>query len=260
MTATALDGLDICWNSLDSLLTGLSPDDWSTQSLCPDWDVSGVVIHLVAVEEMLLGQPPSAFSETLPFEVVGQASAEMAHLSPDELLQRFRDVTAQRRRDLAGLSDAEFDTPVMTPVGPGTYGRFMDIRIFDNWVHEQDIRRPLGRAGHESGPAAVRSIDEIRMSLPYIVGKRIGLPDGASIRFDLTGPVSDAYTVRVAGRAALVSDSDPVDVTVTADSTTFALLACGRIDPQGAIDSGAITWNGDDDLGNRAARNLRFTM
>jgi uncharacterized protein (TIGR03083 family) len=136
----------------------------------------------------------------------------------------------------------------------------MDIRVFDNWVHEQDVRRPLGTPGHEDGPAAERSLDEIRMSLPYIVGKRIGLPDGASIRFALTGPVRAEYTVRVTGRAGLTDDVDPVDVTVTADSTTFALLACGRIDPQGAIDAGAIRWDGENDLGDRAARNLRFTM
>jgi hypothetical protein len=37
-------------------------------------------------------------------------------------------------------------------------------------------------------------------------------------------------------------------------------LACGRIDPQGAIDTGAITWTGDAELGERTARNLRYTM
>ena len=33
-----------------------------------------------------------------------------------------------------------------------------------------------------------------------------------------------------------------------------------QIDPQAQIDSGAISWQGDDELGDRAARNLRFTM
>ena len=40
----------------------------------------------------------------------------------------------------------------------------------------------------------------------------------------------------------------------------FILLACGRIDPQAQIDSGAVSWTGDAELGERAARNLRFTM
>lgn len=260
MTQSCVANLHQCWASLDSLLADLSPDEWATQSLCPDWTVAGVVIHLIAVEEMLLGADPSEFAERLPFDVVGAATEAMSTLSPAELLARFRDVTAQRRSELAAVDDAGFATAVMTPVGPGTYGRFMDIRVFDHWVHEQDIRRPLTRPGHESGPSAERSIDEIRMSLPYIVGKRIGASDGASIRFELTGPVSATFTVRVDGRAVLRDDALPVDVTVTADSTTFALLACGRIDPQASIDVGAITWAGDHDLGERAARNLRFTM
>ena len=260
MTHPSIDALDHCWTSIEQLLEGLTPEQWATQSLCPEWDVSATVIHLIAVEEMLLGQPPAAFAERLPFERVGQASSEMMSLSASELLDRFKRVTAERRLDLAGLDDAQMDTAVMTPVGPGTYGRFMDIRVFDHWVHEQDIRRPLGLPGHESGQAAERSIDEIRMSLPYIVGKKIGLPDETSIRFKLRGHVTDTFTVRVDGRAGLVDDNEPVDVTVNADSTTFALLACGRIEPQTAIDAGAISWEGDSELGDRAARSLRFTM
>ena len=50
------------------------------------------------------------------------------------------------------------------------------------------------------------------------------------------------------------------DATLTADSLTFMLLTCGRIDPEGPIGDGRITWAGDQELGERAARNLRFTM
>ena len=49
-------------------------------------------------------------------------------------------------------------------------------------------------------------------------------------------------------------------IVLEAESTTFALLACGRIDPEQAIADGAIRWSGDDEIGARAARNLRYTM
>jgi hypothetical protein len=98
------------------------------------------------------------------------------------------------------------------------------------------------------------------MSMPYIAGKRIGVADGESLRVQLSGPVSGEITIRVDGRAGLVTDSDPTTASITADSTTFALLACGRVDPQTRIDSGQITWSGDAELGERAARSLRFTM
>ena len=98
------------------------------------------------------------------------------------------------------------------------------------------------------------------MSMPYIAGKRVGVPDGDSLRVQLTGPVAGDITVRVDGRAGLVDDTDETTALITADSTTFALLACGRVGPQSRIDSGHITWSGDEELGERAARNLRFTM
>jgi uncharacterized protein (TIGR03083 family) len=260
MSHPSLTGLDLCWSSLNSLLDDLTDDQWSTQSLCPDWDVAGVVMHLVAVEEMLLGRAPSEFAERLPFEEVAGFTDAMASLSRAELTEKFASVTAARKTELAELSDGDFATPVMTPVGPGTYGRFMDIRVFDFWVHEQDIRTPLNLPGHEVGVAAERSIDEIRMSMPYIAGKRVGVPDGSSLRVQLTGPIAGEITVRVDGRAGLVDDADETTATITADSTTFALLACGRVDPQSRIDSGKITWSGDVALGEKAARNLRFTM
>ena len=97
-------------------------------------------------------------------------------------------------------------------------------------------------------------------SLGYIVGKKVGLPDGKSIAFHLTGPIVRELDVLVDGRAKQVDSLESPDVEIMTDSTTFIQLACGRIDPQVAIDSGAIKWNGDAQLGERAARNLRFTM
>ena len=160
MSHPALHGLDLCWSSLQSLLDELSADQWSTQSLCPDWDVAGVVMHLVAVEEMLLGRPPSEFAERLPFDELAGFTEAMSKLTHSELAEKFRTVTAARKAELAAMSDEDFATPVMTPVGPGTYGRFMDIRVFDFWVHEQDIRTPLGLPGHEDGAAT--SLSQIR--------------------------------------------------------------------------------------------------
>ena len=97
-------------------------------------------------------------------------------------------------------------------------------------------------------------------SLGYIVGKKIGLPDGNSIVFHLTGPLDRDLSVQVDGRARQVDHIDNPDVELTTDTVTFIQLACGRIDPQTQIDQGKVTWTGDNDLGDRAAKNLRFTM
>ena len=81
-----------------------------------------------------------------------------------------------------------------------------------------------------------------------------------SMSIDLTGPVVRTFHVVVDGRARQVDTLDAPDVRLRTDSTTFALLACGRIDPQDPIDDGRVTWVGDAGWGDRAARNLAFTM
>lgn len=259
-----LTNLEFCWDSLDDLFGSLGDDQWSVQSLCPDWDVAGILMHLAAIEAMLAGKGHDSFAEGLPFEEVGAFIAELDGASPSDLLARYRSIIDERRNDLADLDDAALEHPSMTPVGPGTYGRFMAVRVFDFWVHEQDVRRPLDMPGHEAGPAAEMAIDEIEMSLGYIVGKKIGLPDGESITIELTGPVTRTMHVDVQGRATAVESLDDPTVTLTADSTTFALLACGRIDPQAEIDAGTISWTGRDEVGaewgDKAARSLAFTM
>ena len=260
MTMLALDNLRRCYASVDELLGGLTDEQWAVASLCPAWSVRGVVGHLGGVEHMLLGEEPGSMTDAIPFGKVGEWVAEHEASGNDELLAAYRAVVAGRRAEFDTYTEEQLARPSLTPVGPGTYGRFMAIRVFDYWVHEQDMRVPLGLPGHESGPAAEMAIDEIHRSLPYIVGKKIGLDDGMSITFELTGPVQRSMHLAVDGRAGLVDSLDSADVTLTADSTTFALLACGRIDPQGPIDDGRVTWSGPDDWGERAARNLAFTM
>ncbi len=264
MSTETLQNLEICVRSLEELLPSLTDEQWEAQSLCPDWTVREVITHLAGVEHMLTEWKPQSAEEPLPFEKLAASVAEFAArtegASGAELVDRWRSIMDIRRTQWAAMTVEDLDRECMTPVGPATYGRFMAIRVFDHWVHEQDIRRPLGIPGHETGPAAEMSIDEIQGSLGYIAGKKIGLPDGISMTVSLTGPVTRTMHVAVDGRARVVPALDHPDVTLTSDSTTFALLACGRIDPSAEIEGGRISWSGDDEWGERAARNLAFTM
>ncbi|MEM9132397.1 MAG: maleylpyruvate isomerase family mycothiol-dependent enzyme [Actinomycetota bacterium] len=256
----AFDELELCYRSMAALIAGFDDDQWNTRSLCPEWTTKGVVQHLGGVEHLLTGWRPAEEYEMPPFQLMGEYVEATASLSGAELAARHADVVDARRADIATLTEEVLDHPITSPIGKVPYRRFMPVRVFDWWVHEQDVRRPLGLPGHESGPAAETAIDEIQASLGYIVGKKVDLPDGRAITFDLTGPVRRRMHVRVDGRAGAVDELEEPDVVVSTDSTTFALLACGRIDPQEPIDGGVITWSGDDEWGEQAARNLRFTI
>jgi putative sterol carrier protein len=127
-------------------------------------------------------------------------------------------------------------------------------------VHERDITTPLSWPTDDAGARAEIALGQVESSIGYIVGKKVGLPDGTSIVFHLTGPIPRDISVIVDGRAREVDSVAHPTVELTADSTTFIQLAAGRIDPQQQIDSGKVRWTGDSQLGDRTARNLRFTI
>jgi uncharacterized protein (TIGR03083 family) len=248
------------YDAIEDLCTRMTADQWRVQSLCPDWKARDVVQHLAMMETVMAGWVPSNAEELPNFARVGPFTEEMATLDHADFAHRVTEIFAARRDDLAELTEDDMQRPSWTPVGAKTFGRFLEIRIFDFWVHERDITTPLGWRTDDTGPRAEISLAEVTGSLGYIVGKRIGLPDGSSIVFHLTGPITRDLSVVVDGRAKAVDHLDSPDVEVTADFRTFMQLACGRIDPQAQIDAGKITWTGNGEFGDRAARNLRFTM
>ena len=249
-----------CYSATEALCADLADADWQVQSLCPDWDVRGVISHVTSIEAVLAGWLPVDAATLPPLGRAAEFERETADLDNAAFVDRVRATYDRRRHDLASLSSADRDLPSWMPVGPGTYGRFLEIRIFDFWVHQRDITTPLGMATDDAGVAAEIALGQVEGSLGYIVGKKVGLPEGKSIAFRLTGPIVRDLFVVVDGRANQVDQLEHPDVEIITDSTTFIQLACGRLNPQRAIDSGAITWNGDAQLGDRAARNLRFTM
>jgi uncharacterized protein (TIGR03083 family) len=258
--ATVRASLEQCYDAIESLASRMDDTQWHARSLCPDWDMRGVIAHLGMMERVMAGWLPESAGDLPPLDRIGPYEGEMAALDDTAFAARIGEIFARRRADLAGLTEADLARPSWTPVGPRRYGGFLEIRIFDFWVHERDIAAPLGWPADDTGPRAEIALAQVEASIGYIVGKKIGLPDGASIVFHLTGPVPRDLPVVVDGRARAVDHVEQPDVELTTDTVTFIQLAAGRIDPQRQIDAGRVTWTGNAELGERAARNLRFTM
>jgi uncharacterized protein (TIGR03083 family) len=256
------------WATTEELLSGLPDSAWSTPSALPGWTVHDIVAHIIGTESMLSGeQAPETVSDgtALPHvrNEIGAANENWVQAwrakTPQEALARFRAVTSQRAQVLMSMTQEEFDAPSWTPVGQGTYGRFMQIRLFDCWMHEQDIRDAVGIPGHEDGPCAESSVDEVVKALGFIIGKRAGAPDGAAVTIQLTGPVHRSIHVVVDGRAKVVPALDrPATATLGISSTLFMRLAGGRVDPGPHVVE--VSRDGDLELAERVARNLAFTI
>jgi uncharacterized protein (TIGR03083 family) len=261
-----IDALDAVWSSIEALAVGLDPGSWTTPTALPGWDVQATVAHIVGTEMMLLGEPtPVADVDRGPGshvrndiggfnEVWVQA---LAHNASDAVLDRFRDVTGRRRVALRAMTQEAWDGESFTPAGRDTYGRFMQIRVFDCWFHEQDIRSALHIPGGAEGVATEVMLDELSTALGYLVGKRAAASTGTTVTIELTGPTPRTFHVAVGERAALVDALEgPATVTLRGPVVAFTRLCGGRADG----DPTAVEIVGDQVLGTRIVSNLAYTV
>jgi uncharacterized protein (TIGR03083 family) len=177
-----------------------------------------------------------------------------------EVLGEWNDLVDVRLATLRGGDDAYFDQPMTTPIGPGTMADFLNIRVLDCWLHEQDMRRAVGQPGHLGGPAAEHTVDRLLRTIPIVVGKRAGTPEGGAVVIDITGDVSRHVVCKVnSGRAAIVAgaSADPL-TTITMDSEAFFILATGR--RAAAEISDRLRLDGDTALGRRVVDNLNMMI
>jgi uncharacterized protein (TIGR03083 family) len=179
--------------------------------------------------------------------------------APASVLARFRDDVTQRKAALAAITDDAWNEVGFTPAGPDTYGRFMRIRVFDQWLHELDIRDAIGEPGGDSGPAAELGLDEMAGAMGFVVGKKAGAPKGSRVRLRLTGEAGRDINVEVAERATVVDElSGPPTLTVTMPAGVFARLGGGRADPDTLRSQ--VSLSGDDELGQRLISNFGYTI
>jgi uncharacterized protein (TIGR03083 family) len=265
-----LDGLSAVWEDIDTLVSGLDDAQWEAPTSLPGWSVHDVVAHVIGTESMLQGAgTPEADVDVSTLKHVRNDIGvmnehwvrKMRGLSADELLDKFRTVTNERRQSLAEMSDASWNEVTATPAGPDTYGRFMRVRIFDCWMHEHDIRDAIGQKTSDvTGPPARLALDEMAASMGFVVGKLGGAPDGSRVSIELTGPLARTINVAVDGRGKVVDDfgGQPPTTTITLDGLLFTRLAGGRTPLDQHAD--AISYSGDEAVGRRIVEHLNYVI
>ncbi|MCU1345444.1 MAG: hypothetical protein JWL70_1710 [Acidimicrobiia bacterium] len=252
--------------ALDQLLTGLRSDQWALPTPCPGWDVQANVAHIIGTESALAGHSvPEVDVDDRPHvrNDIGRFNERwveaLSTVTPGEMVERFRAIAQTRMATLRGTSDEQWAAPAATPAGPATFGRFMRIRVFDCWVHEQDIRDAIGQPGHEDGPVVEVVLDEMSAALGFVIGKQARLERGQSVTFILSGPTERTVHVDVQDRAVVVEALNaPATVTLQLPVGLFTRLCGGRVSPEGAMD--AIRMDGDLSLGRRIVEHLAYMI
>lgn len=253
---TTIDTLEECFLALSALGAELTEAEWKLPTQLPGWTVQDNLSHLVGIERMLEGLPPTAHRAPAHDYVrnpIGQANEHEVDvrrgLSGAEVLAEWNEICSQRLRTLRSADEAYFSRETLTPTGPGTIADFLHIRVLDCWVHEQDMRRVVGRPGHLSGMAAEHTIDRLIRTVPIVVGKRAGTPEGGAVVIEIGQGVERHLVCEVReGRAALVAaPSAPPLCTIVLSTDAFVVLATGR----GTATDVPAQVSGDADLASR---------
>jgi uncharacterized protein (TIGR03083 family) len=266
-----LDGLFASWDVIDRLMTGVPDAQWKLPTALPGWCVHDVVAHVIGTESMLSGvASPELDVDVSTFSHVRNGIGELNECwvqhfrgeTGDDVLTRFRDVTAKRRAMLTDMTDEIWNGVTATPAGPDTYGRFMRVRTFDCWMHQQDVRHALSRPPSDAdldGPASRLALDEIAASVGFVVGKLGKAPDGARVAFELTGPMARTIRVAVDGRAAVVDEFAGAPTTVIRlDGLQFTRRCGGR--PLGDDRPSEVEFEGDAEVGQRIVDHMAYVI
>jgi uncharacterized protein (TIGR03083 family) len=264
----ATEGLRETWEGLAEACFELSSTEWALPTECPGWDVKDQLSHLIGIERSILGEAPPDWDGPLGDHVKNDFAAMnepwVAVRRPLEgraVRAEFVDVTATRLAQLRQRTEEEWAVVGFSPVGQVPYAVFMEVRVFDSWVHEQDARRALDRPGGRGNRASALSLDRVQGAMPFVVGKQAGCPDATAVRFEVSGPRDEArsFTVLVDGKRAREAD-DVVAPTVTLalSGLDFLRLGCGRATAEEVDAAGGVAMEGDAAVGHRVLGAMNF--
>lgn len=245
-------------HAIESVLSigrGLADPQWAAPTDCPKWTVKDVYAHLAGGEWwMVEGHPPPAEGVGSWAEAHVLARREAA---PAAVLADLRGAYERRRAELE-RGGIDPDQPTQLVDGrPARLELLLRARVLDVWVHEQDIRRAVGRPGNLASPGAAIAGDLFAASLPRIVARSAGAPPGAMVRLTTTGAVAVdvAVVVDSDGRGALVAPGRSAVTHITLGWEAYTRLSAGR----GARADYEIRITGDRPLGERILAHLPIT-
>lgn len=266
-----VDLVAVWWEAVDSftrLLEHVTDEEWSTPTDLPGWDVHAVAAHTAHLEALLAGRPhdevevgDAPHARGMMGRFTEQGVVVRRAEDGDALISEIREATTARHTQL--LADPPTDPSAPAPGVFGaigwTTGLLLRNRPLDVWMHEQDVRRALGRPGNLDSAAAIHSADYLMESLPFVVAKRAGSPAGTVVRLEVAGHAPVTAVVGEDGRGRSAAEDDDLagepTATLAMDRETFVVLAGGRREAA----PGDVRVSGDAALGERVLAAMGVT-
>lgn len=264
-----IDLMEQEYRSVRALCDELGPDDWQRPTDCEGWSVQDQISHLAGLEGLFLGkEQPDHPAPDVPHirNDVGRLNEAQVDLRrswpPERVVAELDENATARIAYLRGLSDEQWAEQTFTVTGPDSHDRALRLRIFDWFGHEQDIRRATDRPGALDTPVAAKAAEVFYEALGYVLGKKVGAPDGTTLLLEVTGPNGRTVPLEVRdGRGTVLEAApDAPDATVRLDFEAFTLRGYGRRGTDELLEAGRIELERDTELGRRFVDALSVTI
>ncbi len=253
----APDPIDVWCLAMADFRDAAARAPWQHPSALPGWTVGDVVAHVTWIERSQLGRQDPAHEPdwaSLPhardgFGRITEVPVDLRRSrTRDEVLAEFDETVADREVSLRALRAGD-PGPVLSPLGTMMpLDELIAMRVFDTWVHEQDIRVAVGDPGNLGTAPAHMAAGRMRRALGFVWAKKVDAPIGATLEVSVTGPgveFTDTVIRTEDGRGRQSGRVERPTVALTMSFPGFVALACGR----GPAD---VSVTGDQALAERA--------
>lgn len=251
-------------DDLLAVLEELPEEDWSRPTDLAGWDVRAVASHVAHLEGILAGGPEETADVGEPPHVTGFMGlyteigvVNRRDRSGAEIVAEIRRATDTRHAMLLAdpPTDASARPEVIFGGVPWSWETLLRNRPLDVWMHEQDVRRAVGRPGGLDGAPARHTADYLAEALGFVLAKKVGAAPGTTVVLDLAGSDPFAFTVNEAGRGERLAAVPPEPTaTLRLDRESFICLAGGR-----RAAPGEVVLEGDTELAQRVVDSLATT-
>jgi hypothetical protein len=246
------------WGHLETLFDRLNATQGWNQKHGPHWTFADVPYHLaychedLVVRRLELGQnlPPAeqellATQEDIDAWNDRKFAERPAEQTVAKSLAQFKASCEHIRRLTAAMDDADLECPFFMPllIGWGTARDGLEFVRNHDWSEFTQLRLHMGQTEPVPNPAITQGYLGFILSLfPMMLNPEAAAGQQFTAVLAFTDPGVGAWTLRVAGRAATLSEgtAQNPNLVITQSADTFEKTVRRMHDPAQAIQTGEI--------------------